>query len=158
GSRWWHSSTWSGSWWRSPASTSAAPGSGGCCQRPSSASWSGSPWAAELMVARPQQGFLAGVAGAGKALGASLSARYILGLVSLPEPRASLRPARLPPAVFGTLLVSLRYVARPLLLVTLALAFLAVGGLAGVVLRALPRISQAGLARWHPMSAQPAIG
>src|SRR5262249_54477840 len=67
------------------------------------------------MGATPARGFLAGVAGAGMALLASLSARLLLGLVSIPELTASLITAWLPPALFGALLVSLRYVARPLL-------------------------------------------
>jgi DMSO/TMAO reductase YedYZ molybdopterin-dependent catalytic subunit len=102
----------------------------------------------------PAKGFVAGVAAAGLALLASGSARYLLGLVSLPELMSNLITVLLPAPVFGTLLVSLRYTARPLLVVTLALGLLVAGGTAGIPLTILPRLSSRGFARWHPLSAQ----
>jgi DMSO/TMAO reductase YedYZ molybdopterin-dependent catalytic subunit len=110
------------------------------------------------MGAGPARGFLAGVAGAGMALLASLSARFLLGLVSIPELTASLITAWLPAPLFGAVLVSLRYVARPLLLVTLTLGFLGAGGVVGILLRPLARAARPGLPRWHPLAAQPLIG
>jgi DMSO/TMAO reductase YedYZ molybdopterin-dependent catalytic subunit len=102
--------------------------------------------------------FLAGVAAAGLATLASLSGRYLLGLVSVPELVANLLTAALPGFVFNTLLVAVRYAGRPLLLVSISLGLLLAGGVAALPLRRALTASRPALPPLHPLAAQQVMG
>lgn len=110
---------------------------------------------------RRRSAFMAGVAAAGIMEAADLAARAQAGAPSIPELAASLITSLLPAQAFGAVLVAFRYTARPLLLVSLVMALLCLGGGAAVALapaRYLSRPPRNAMGRLHPFASQPLLG
>ena len=99
---------------------------------------------------RDRTTFKAGLAAAGLALVADFAGRFLLGFLSVPELLLNLLTTLIPASLFGAALVHLRYFARPLSLVSIAIALLLAGGVGGMTLARLMRMSQDRLPRWVP--------